>query len=148
MNKDELYQHYTRLDKAFYKTMKTIGPKVYEKLEHNLTGEQFFVLNTIDQLGKITSSHLAEELQVKPSAITAMIDRLSKNDFVIRERDEQDRRVVYLRISDSGKLALKTSKEKRNTIMEKYVSQMTDQEIEQLTNLLEKLTTIIVDSEK
>jgi MarR family transcriptional regulator, organic hydroperoxide resistance regulator len=66
---------------------------------------------------------------------------------VIRERDEQDRRVVYLRISDSGKLALKTSKEKRNTIMEKYVSRMTDQEIEQLTNLLEKLTTIIVDSE-
>jgi DNA-binding MarR family transcriptional regulator len=147
MEKDELKLYYARLDQAFYKAMKTLGPKVYEKLEHNLTGEQFFVLNTLEQKGRITSSQLAEELQVKPSAITAMVDRLLKNDFVIRERDEKDRRAVYVRISDEGRRALKSSVKKRNIIMEKYMSKLTEEEMEQLTTILEKLTTIIIESE-
>lgn len=82
--------------------MRTMGTQLAEPVS-GLTGPQFYILHQLEQKEKCTVGELAESMGVKPSAITAMVDRLDKHGFVARDRDEEDRRVVYISLRDSGK---------------------------------------------
>jgi MarR family transcriptional regulator, organic hydroperoxide resistance regulator len=139
----KLHAYINQLEKSFYTTMRTLGPEISEHLEEGLTADQFFILRIIENKGRVISSELAEEFRVKPSAITAMIDRMIKNDFVTRERDEKDRRVVYITMTDKGKEVLERSEKKRIDIIEKYMSQLEPEELESLVQIYEKLANIV-----
>lgn len=147
MEKSQLDSYIKRLDQAFYITMKKLGPEISEHLESGLTSEQFFLLRLLNQKSEWTVSGLAEELQVRPSAITVMVDRMFKNDLLTRIRKEDDRRVVYIAITDKGQRALESSMKKRDEIIYRYMSQLTTQELESLVSIYEKLANIAQGSE-
>jgi MarR family transcriptional regulator, organic hydroperoxide resistance regulator len=144
----ELEKYISRLQQSFYSTMKKLGPALSDHLEEGLTSEQFFILKLLNNKSRFTASELAEEFGVKPSAITAMVDRMLKNDFVTRERDEKDRRVVYIRISEKGKIVFSKSENKRNQIMERYMSQLDPIDLENLVIGIEKLAAIVQETEE
>jgi len=50
-------------------------------------------------------SELARVLLVTPTAVTALVDRLEKRGYVVREHDPQDRRRVRLVVTESGHAA-------------------------------------------
>jgi MarR family transcriptional regulator, organic hydroperoxide resistance regulator len=147
VEKKILQQYIERLETSFYTTMRTLGPEISDHLEEGLTGDQFFILQIIEKKGRVISSELAEEFRVKPSAITAMIDRMIKNDFVTRERDEKDRRVVYIKMTEKGKQSFEKSEKKRIEIIERYMSQLEREELESLVSIYEKLAKIALSSE-
>jgi MarR family transcriptional regulator, organic hydroperoxide resistance regulator len=147
VEKEMLQQYIERLETSFYTTMRTLGPEISDHLEEGLTGDQFFILRIIEKKGRVISSELAEEFRVKPSAITAMIDRMIKNDFVTRERDEKDRRVVYIKMTEKGTHSLEKSEKKRIEIIERYMSQLEKEELESLVSIYEKLAKIALSSE-
>lgn len=130
-----------RLQEAVRSTMKALGPQLAEPVS-GLTGPQFFILHQLDQKGECMVGELAESMGVKPSAITAMIDRLHKHGFVSRERDEADRRVVHIRLSPTGKAALTEARQKRKGILKHYVSHLTSEELNSLIHIFEKLAQV------
>lgn len=67
-----------------------------------LTTVQMVILITLHELGKCKVSALAKEKRVSVATITGIIDRLVKARLVKRERDEQDRRVVFLSLTGRG----------------------------------------------
>lgn len=148
MEKQMLEKYINRLQQSFYKTMRTLGPELSDHLEEGLTGEQFILLEVLQNKGHMTSSQLAEEFQVKPSAITAMVERMYKNEFVTRERSTNDRRVVYVKITDIGKNVFLKSRNKRNEIMEKYMSKFEENELESMVRSFEKLQQVIQSSKE
>ncbi|WP_035102303.1 MarR family transcriptional regulator, partial [Aneurinibacillus terranovensis] len=89
---NNLEPYIERLQTAFRITMRKLGPELSEHMNIGLTGPQFFILQLLSKRRKCMVTELAEEMGVKPSAITAMIDRLDKNGLVVRQRDEIDRR--------------------------------------------------------
>jgi DNA-binding MarR family transcriptional regulator len=58
-------------------------------------------LDYIDRVGDATAGDLARLTGLTTGAITAAIDRLEKAGLARRERSEEDRRKVYIRICDS-----------------------------------------------
>ncbi|MDQ0341164.1 DNA-binding MarR family transcriptional regulator [Caldalkalibacillus uzonensis] len=144
MHREELAMYIGRLERSFYTIMRMLGPELSEHLEEGLTGDQYFLLTILQNKGRMTSSELAREFRVRPSAITAMVDRMIKNEIVTRERDGRDRRVVYIKMTEKGQRVLEKSLRKRNEIMEKYLSQLERSELESLVKVYEKLATIIV----
>lgn len=127
-----------RLQEAFRSAMRVIGPQLSEPVP-GLTGPQFYILYQLEQKGKCTVGELADSMVVKPSAITAMIDRLDKHEYVIRDRDEEDRRVVHIRLTDAGKSILLQAKQKRMEMLQQYFSCLTPEELESLVSTFEKL---------
>lgn len=136
-----------RLQIAFRSTMKAIGPQLAEP-SSGLTGPQFFILDQLKQKDHCTAGELAESMGVKPSAITAMIDRLHKHEYVIRERDEHDRRIVYLRLSEEGSQTLKKVKRQRQDIVMHYLSHLTAEELESFVSIFEKLARVVPATQK
>lgn len=130
-----------RLQEAVRSTMLVLGPQLSEPI-FGLTGPQFYILHQLDQKGKCTVGELAESMAVKPSAITAMIDRLDKHEFVVRDRDENDRRVVHIRLTASGIETLNQVKAHRLEILQHYLSHLSPEELEGLIHVFEKMAKV------
>ncbi len=116
---------------------------VKEQLGTELTNEQHYTLRYINKVGSCTSTELAEVFEVNKSAITAIINRLFEKGLIDRSRDENDRRLVYLTLSDRGeKLFLKTE-ERVNNLVESIIGEFTEEEIVQFLKTYEKLNGIL-----
>jgi MarR family transcriptional regulator, organic hydroperoxide resistance regulator len=132
-----------RLQEAFRTIMRTMGTQLAEPVS-GLTGPQFYILHQLEQKEKCTVGELAESMGVKPSAITAMVDRLDKHGFVARDRDEEDRRVVYISLRDSGKHILQIAKQNRREKLNKMFSHLTEDELQHFVSIFEKLAVAAV----
>ena len=77
-------------------------------------------------------------LGVTLSAVTALINRLYKMGLVTRERQEKDRRQVWITITPKGLQVLKDVEEKRNLLLALYLAEVPEQEREELLKLLRK----------
>ena len=133
-----------RLQIAMSTTMRKIQHEFTERMELPITGPQFFILHLLNRKDRWKVTELAEKMCVKPSAITIMIDRLCHIELVHRERDEKDRRVVFMSLTDHGKKILKEAEEKRNEILLHHLSQLEPGELETFVTISEKLARIVL----
>jgi DNA-binding MarR family transcriptional regulator len=67
-----------------------------------LTPPQFYVLATIGYAGGLPFGEIGAKMMVTVSNLTGIVDRLEKKKLVSRKRDEHDRRVVHVVLTDKG----------------------------------------------
>jgi DNA-binding MarR family transcriptional regulator len=77
--------------------------------EFGITVPQLWALKTISQHEGLSLSELGKGMYLHPSTITGLIDRLEKKGFVLRERDQVDRRVIKIRLTAPGAVLVKKS---------------------------------------
>lgn len=73
---------------------------------HNMTSPQLVALLAISQLGQGTLSSIGRAIQLSPSTVVGIVDRLEEKGLVRRERDTKDRRNVFVRVTVSGQLVV------------------------------------------
>lgn len=139
VDKHELQLYIDRLQSAFHTIMRKIRAELSEHMESGLTGAQYFILRLLATKEEWTVTELADAMGVKPSAITAMVDRMVKCEFVLRGRDEADRRLVIVRLSDRGREVFNQCEPKRREIIERYLNGLEPAELEFLVKIYEKL---------
>jgi DNA-binding MarR family transcriptional regulator len=121
----------------------------HKKLEDDLdklglTPPQFYVLATIGYAGGLPFGEIGAKMMVTVSNLTGIVDRLEEKKLVSRKRDETDRRVVHVVLTERGVKLYK------NTIplFEKSISQIfsaLDKPAQkELSVLLRKLNTVPV----
>lgn len=67
-----------------------------------LTVSQFGVLETLYHLGPMCQSELGSKLLRSGGNITLVIDNLEKQGWVRRQRDTNDRRMVFVHLTEAG----------------------------------------------
>ena len=70
--------------------------------QHKVTGPQLICLLTIRECAPITATEIAKEVHLSPSTVVGVLDRLEEKKLVTRERDQKDRRKVYVRLTELG----------------------------------------------
>ena len=70
---------------------------------YGLTVPQLVCLYEIYENGRMTISALSKKIYLSMSTIVGVIDRLEEKQFVNRTRDIQDRRIIYIDITEKGK---------------------------------------------
>ena len=116
--------------------------------EYGLTSSQYNVLRILRGAGQpMPSLEIAERLiQVVP-AITGLIDRLEKQGLVIRRRCTEDRRVVYVEITEKALRILKQTDEPLTALHKRLLGHMTRTELKMLSRLLEKARESLSDDD-
>lgn len=71
--------------------------------EYGLTVSQFGVLEALYHLGVLNQSDLARKLLKSTGNLTTVVDNLVKRGLVERRRCTEDRRVVYIHLTDAGR---------------------------------------------
>ena len=77
--------------------------RLEEDLEKvGLTPPQFYVLATIGYAGGLPFGEIGAKMMVTVSNLTGIVDRLEEKKIVSRKRDENDRRVVHVVLTEKG----------------------------------------------
>ena len=71
--------------------------------ETGISAPQGMVLGLLSKKKKIKITELSHELCLSNSTVSGIIDRLEKQEMVVRERSMDDKRVVYVSISPNFK---------------------------------------------
>lgn len=104
-----------------------------------LTPSQYNVLRILRGEGKpMPCLEIASRMiQVVP-AITGLIDRLEAQELVLRDRCIEDRRVVYITLTDKARKLLTQMDEPVMNLHRGLVGHLTQAELKELSRLLEK----------
>lgn len=76
---------------------------------YGLTGPQLIVLRELDRREESTGGELARAASVSPATVTGILDRLERRGLVQRSRSAQDKRRVMARLTDAGKMVLRSA---------------------------------------
>jgi len=71
--------------------------------DHKITGPQIICLQTLQEDGPVTTSALAKLVNLSPSTVVGILDRLEAKGWITRERSTKDRRMVLVYITDDGR---------------------------------------------
>lgn len=102
----------------------------------NLTFPQTLVLTLLDSDGPMPISALAKATGSANSTISGVIDRLEKVELVRRVRSEQDRRVIYVDVTDKYR---EIEAEQKSHAMTRFAQCISDMTPEEKTQVLDAL---------
>lgn len=124
---------------AYMVVTRQINARLRDIFGEGLTNDQFLILRLIAGQEKCTSTYLAEAVAVGKSSITAIINRLDEAGMIERTRDENDRRQVYLTMTEHGKSVCSTSEKQMQEVISPYLFHFEDHDIERFITMFEKL---------
>ncbi|MDD3140693.1 MAG: MarR family transcriptional regulator [Lachnospiraceae bacterium] len=84
-------------------------------------------------------STIAKKLSITVGSLTTSMNSLVNKKYVIRERSEEDRRVVYIRLTDKGRKAFQHHKDFHTQMTNAVVNCLGDDELPVLTKTLHSL---------
>jgi len=89
-----------------------------------------------------TMANIADCLCIAPPSATPLINRLVKDGALKRIADKNDRRIIHLAITKSGKMTLDKGIKEIFGRMQKILMELSEKERRDLTRILEKLSKI------
>src|SRR5690606_33615345 len=69
----------------------------------HITAPQLVCLHTVIANGPLTATAISREIHVSPSTVVGIIDRLEEKGLVRRERGREDRRIVFVSVTEAGR---------------------------------------------
>ncbi|WP_160719137.1 MarR family winged helix-turn-helix transcriptional regulator [Bacillus sp. USDA818B3_A] len=140
----ELIDHYISLSFQVHKKGEAL---IKGQISDELTNDQHYILRYISQTRECTSSELADAFEVNKSAITAIVNRMADRGLIERTRDENDRRVVYLTLTEEGNSLYQSCQEKIEQLVMSIITQFDQAEIQNFIQTYEKLA-LTLDKKK
>jgi DNA-binding MarR family transcriptional regulator len=109
-----------------------------------LTHAQFHLLRVLaEQGGELAASKLAARADLTPTTVTQMVDPMVEHGLVERLRSEEDRRVVFIRLTADGR---ELCERKRAAHEERWRELLTDvgaDELDQAAEVLRRVAGLI-----
>jgi DNA-binding MarR family transcriptional regulator len=127
--------------KVWYKVTRDMKVHMDAQLAPTLTESQLTVLEFILNHDQVKPSDLTEFLATTPAAITTLMDRMEKGGLIERERDTQDRRIVWLKLTAKGESEGRRGIQVRQDFLEQYLSRISTHNQQLLVYLLGKVST-------
>jgi MarR family transcriptional regulator, temperature-dependent positive regulator of motility len=125
--------------KIWLKLSKELKTQMEVGLSPTLTEGQLHVLELLSANERMKPSDLIEYLATTPAAVTTLLDRMEKNELIVRERDEKDRRIVWVNVTDKGKAECERGSRIREQLLDSYLNRVSAHNQKLLIYLLGKV---------
>ncbi|WP_455034818.1 MarR family winged helix-turn-helix transcriptional regulator [Lachnoanaerobaculum gingivalis] len=109
----------------------------------DLTNNDIHVIRAIGMNEKKNMSMIAKELAVTIGTLTISINSLVRKGYVIKERSEKDKRVVFVNLSSKGKAAFSRNEELYDQMVNSMLEDLEDNEMDILMKSLLKVNRCI-----
>jgi DNA-binding MarR family transcriptional regulator len=139
----ELKELVDRYQTAINQVYRRVSLMLKEKIDDDITTDQFPTLQFIAKNQSCTSTDIAYTFGIGKSAVTAQVNRLFDKGLIKRERDEKDRRVVYLSATEKGLDFVANTEKILFEVLAKYLSNFEKEEINTFIQMLERLARIM-----
>lgn len=117
------------------------GNAFLSQKKQRLTGQQR-VLAVLRLEDGLKQSYLMEILSLSPSSLAELLKKLEKSGDITREEDAEDKRIKNVFLTEAGRQkAEKLANTKEENFSEVFFGGLTEEEMEKLSELLDKITT-------
>lgn len=129
--------------KTFVITMK--ASKALEEVtkqdikKHGMRASDFAILEALYHKGRQTIREISESVLISTGSITYVIDKLEKKELLIRTNCPDDRRAVYLEITDRGKQTMDGIFPKHQLVIEELFDGISESDKETVIEVLKKV---------
>ena len=101
LNRDVAISEIMQSLRRIIKSIQDYSQEVSNKF--GITGPQLWVLKIISGNENLSLGELSKRIYLHPSSITGLVDRLEKKGYVLRDRGQEDRRVIKVQLTSEGK---------------------------------------------
>jgi DNA-binding MarR family transcriptional regulator len=124
----------------FYSVIKKVGREWKKQFKSPINSSQFLILKALYHSGPQKATELAEIIQMTPGAITGASDKLVAEGYAKRMGAKEDRRVVYLEITDSGEKIVESMIENQKIVIEQFFEGISDEDIDHLIRIYHQIS--------
>lgn len=105
----------------------------------NISINDMHIIEAIGTGKDSNMSNIARKLNITVGSLTTSMNSLVAKEYVYRERSEEDRRVVYIRLTPNGQRAYEKHQRFHYKMTDAVIKSLTDEQIPVLTEALENL---------
>lgn len=113
-----------------------------------ITMPQFIVLDMLNRSGEMKMTDLAHLLNVTTAAVTGLVDRLTRDGFVARQHNAEDRRIVKVKMTAKGAGVVGTMIEKRKKATMEIFGMISQEERDEYLRILMHIRDHLVEQNK
>ena len=135
------------LDK-FVKQLMEILPDIHKEFAKTPNNEltrgmitlpQMNILHFVSYKKKCTMGELAKWLSVSLSAVTGLTDRMIKHKLLLRNRNTEDRRIVWISITAKGKKIAKSLDKHKQRMIKRLFGHIGKKDRDQYIDIISKV---------
>ena len=94
------------------------------------------IIDAFGLSGENTMSSVAKKLKITAGSLTTAVNALVRKAYVKRERSEEDRRVVYIALTEKGEKAIYHHEQFHRQMTNAVIEKLDDEEIDALVKML------------
>ncbi|BFH62050.1 MarR family winged helix-turn-helix transcriptional regulator [Paenibacillus azoreducens] len=137
-----LYEQVKRINEAEYTINRLVFKHYKQYLNSGITTQQAVLLDIVYLLKRITVGEIAIEMNISSSAVSQLIAKLEKKQYIKREVNPQNRREVFITLDDKGMEYFKKQDYVEQQVADKIYSKLSSIEIDELERIVNKLREI------
>ncbi|ATF11279.1 MarR family transcriptional regulator [Brevibacillus sp. HB1.4B] len=122
-------------EELYIQLQRKVSAESHKRLDPLVSGSQAMLLRILDMNGPQKASSIAERMNITPGAVTSLADKLIACGYATRNRDNTDRRVVQLDITDQGKEILQQYKAVVRNTIEQFFAGVSDEDKQHLVRI-------------
>lgn len=137
-----LYEQVKRINEAEYTINRLLFKHYKQYLNSSITTQQAVLLDIVYLAKRITVGEIATEMNISSSAVSQLIAKLEKNQYIKREINLQNRREVFIMLDENGLEYFSKQEYVEQQIADKIYSKLSSNEVNELERIVEKLREI------
>ena len=106
----------------------------------DITNNDMHIIEAIGLGEGSPMSAIAKKMNVTAGTLTTSMNSLVNKKYAVRERSEEDRRVVYIKLTEKGKKAYEHHAQFHHQMTEAVIKKLNEEEIPVLLKTLEGLS--------
>ncbi|MDQ0175002.1 MarR family winged helix-turn-helix transcriptional regulator [Bacillus chungangensis] len=139
-----MYEQVKQINEADY-TINRLIYKHYKKyLASSITTQQAVLLDIVYYANKITVGEIALEMNISSSAVSQLIAKMEKNQFICRTINPNNRREIFITLDTKGREYFDKQERVERAVADRLYSKLTLSELNELVRITKKLEEIAI----
>lgn len=113
-------------------------------LDDSVSEKQLITLYTLESKGRILTGELAVLLNITPSAVSQMLNKLEKKQFIRRIINPENRREIFVELDHGGTHYLNLNHQIETSIIERFYAKLPWEDLQQLKRIMLQFKEIII----
>jgi DNA-binding MarR family transcriptional regulator len=130
-------------DLFFDHIRKIFYPKEWIAIDLEVSKSELFAMLLVDKHNEIIMSKLSDYINIPMSTATGIVERLAKNGYIERVRNESDRRIVAIILTNKGKTLVKKIKDYTSEYIGLFLQELSDEEKQMIEKVAFKLINVL-----
>ncbi len=113
--------------------------------KHGLNISEFAVMELLYNKGPQPINRIQERILIANSSTTYVLDKLQEKGYIVRLRDEHDKRSMKVELTEQGQALIGDIFPSHANLLSSLFDEFSDEELSQFRNMLKKISAVAVD---